>query len=333
VNILILHPGALGDVILSLPALFLLRGRFPDAIISLAGDSDKIAVAEHGYADKLIPLSSLPLHRLYSADTMSEVDLAFWNSFDRIVSWTGHGNPEIVQKFGKLRAQVLCARWKPESGDNRHVSQIFVDSLHAWLFNQTALPETKILLGGKNRENAAEWLAAKGWKGEKLIAVHPGAGGMVKRWGLDGFRNLARQICSADYSILILEGPAECGLGKDLQAGLPSGYTYLAETVSLPLLSGLLTCSSAFAGNDSGVAHLAAGLGVPTVVVFGPTDPQQWAPRGSHVSVLRRNAECSACNGGKGKKHTCLQNISAAELWRELLKYLQIPSNPSAFLH
>jgi hypothetical protein len=125
VNILILHPGALGDIILCLPAVLLLRRRFPEAKISLAGDTDKIVVVDRVYADKTISLSSLPVHRLYSSDSLPETDSAFWNSFDRIVSWTGHGSAEITQRLGELKVGTICARWKPEKGDTRHVSQIF----------------------------------------------------------------------------------------------------------------------------------------------------------------------------------------------------------------
>jgi heptosyltransferase III len=323
VNILILHPGALGDIILSLPAILLLRCRFPEAKISLAGDMDKTVVAAHGYADKLRSLSSLPLHRLYSPDSLPETDFIFWNSFDRIVSWTGYGNPEIAQRFRELSTQVLCARWKPEMGDTRHVSQIFADSLRPWLPAQFDLPEAKIFPDVGNGEAAGEWLDAKGWQGETLTALHPGAGGLGKRWALENFRSLALRICRAHSSVLILDGPAECGLGMELSTGLPPEQVYVAESAPLPLLAGLLTCCRAFAGNDSGIAHLAAGLGTPTVVLFGPTAPQQWAPLGSHVTALWLNESCSACRCATGEAHTCLRNISPADVWSELKKSLQ----------
>ena len=332
-NILILHPGALGDIILSLPAILLLRRRFPGAEITLAGDVDKTVVADHAYADRTISLSSLPLHRLYSSDALPEADLAFWNSFGRIIFWTGHGSREIGRRLGELKAEVICARWKPGTGDTRHVAQIFADSLHPWLPLRSDLPEARVSLGSVNRGLAGEWLALKGWKGETLTAIHPGAGGLGKRWALENFRGLARQICGANSSVLVLEGPAECGVAMELSAGLPPGRVYAANSVPLTLLAGLLACCRAFAGNDSGIAHLAAGLGIPTVVIFGPTRPQQWTPRGSHVSVLWHNQGCSACEIGAGESHTCLRNISQADVWKELKKYLLSPANPSTFHH
>jgi heptosyltransferase III len=321
-NILILHPGALGDIILSLPALLMLRRRFPEAEILLAGDVDKIIVADSAYADKTLSLSSLPLHRLYSHDSLTNLDSAFWNSFDRIVSWTGHGNPEITQRLEELRVETICAPWKPECGDARHVSQIFADSLHPWLPRLSVLPDAKINLGERNRGIAGEWLAFKGWKGEALTALHPGAGSLTKRWALGNFRSLALQICGANSSILIIEGPAESGLGAELSTALPPNRVYLTKSAPLPLLAGLLTYCRAFTGNDSGLAHLAAGLGIPTIVVFGPTMPQHWAPCGNSVVVHWRNENCLACQGNAEEMHTCLHNISAADVWRDLKNYL-----------
>jgi ADP-heptose:LPS heptosyltransferase len=319
VEILVLHPGALGDIILSLPAILLLRERFPAAKISFAGDTDKIWVAAHGYADRLISLSSLPLHRLHSRGPLSEADAQFWNSFDRILSWTGSGSTEVAQKFENLKSEVCCARWRPDAGETRHVSRIFADSLHPWLPPQADLPQARIILTDKNREDAGEWLAEKGWRGEVLVALNPGAGGLAKRWALESFRSLALLIFThSDSGVLIIEGPAERGLAVQLSAELPIMRTYVAESLPLPVLAGVLTHCSVYAGNDSGVAHLSAGLGIPTVVIFGPTIPQQWAPLGSHVSALRRNQGCAACNIGSENEHICLQNISPADVWREI---------------
>jgi heptosyltransferase III len=326
VNILILHPGALGDIILSLPAVLLLREHFPAAQISLAGNLDHLSVAFPRYAHRLISLSNLPLHRLYSGEALREDDRRFWNSFDRIVSWTGHGSPEITQKFAQLKAGVCCAPWRPGAGETRHVSRIFADSLNPWVPLQAALPEAGISVPEQSREDARKWLDAKGWKGGAIIALHPGAGGSAKRWSLDSFRNLTRLIFSqSSFKLLIVEGPAETGLGTELGAHLPGSRTMIAPQLPLPLLSGILAHCTAYAGNDSGVAHLAAGLGIATVVLFGPTSPQQWVPSGRRVSALRRNQGCKACAAGSGQGHSCLKSILPGDVWGEIQKLQKNP--------
>jgi len=82
VKILVLHPGALGDIILSLPALAALRQRFREAHITFAANLDFATAVAQGYADEMRSLSCLPLHRLYLRDTLPEQDLRFWQSYN-----------------------------------------------------------------------------------------------------------------------------------------------------------------------------------------------------------------------------------------------------------
>jgi len=79
-------------------------------------------------------------------------------------------------------------------------------------------------------------------------------------------------------------------LGKELAAVLPSSRCRLAVDLPLDLVSSILMCCRAYVGNDTGVAHMAAALGIPCVLIFGPTRPEQWAPLGNNVSVLRDDA-------------------------------------------
>ena len=78
---------------------------------------------------------------------------------------------------------------------------------------------------------------------------------------------------------LLLEGPADRAVMQDLLDHL-SPRPILLRDLPLRLLAGVLTLADLFVGHDSGVTHLAALLGVPTVALFGPTDPARWAPRG-----------------------------------------------------
>jgi ADP-heptose:LPS heptosyltransferase len=131
---------------------------------------------------------------------------------------------------------------------------------------------------------------------------------------LVNFIRLAQQLMrQGKTKLLIIEGPAESGLGREVAKALPPGEVILAESVTLSLLAAILERCVSFVGNDSGLAHLAAGLGVPSIVLFGPTLPQHWAPLGRHVVALRNSPGCVACISGSGE-HTCLNNISVEEV-------------------
>jgi len=109
--------------------------------------------------------------------------------------------------------------------------------------------------------------------------------------------------------LVVVEGPAEEGLGEDLAAGFGADACR-ARRLPLRILAAVLKHCRLFVGNDSGIAHLAAGLGLPCVVLFGPTSPAHWAPIGKRISVLRDTSGCLACGHEPVARHTCLNNIS-----------------------
>jgi heptosyltransferase III len=320
VEILVLHPGALGDLILALPALRLLRTRIRGAHVTLAANLDYAAAVAAGYADRCISLSTLPLHRLYEEGALPAADVRFWTSFDRILSWTGAGSAEFSKRLSLIHPQAKVAAWKPLGREIRHVSRIFADSLYPWIQATPRVSLPRIRLSPADLLEGEKWLSERGVRTEDfLVGIHPGAGNAGKRWPLERFEELLdRLLCSASCTILILEGPAEPGLGRRLAQREPSPEVLVAESLPLPLLAGILSRCGAFVGNDSGIAHLAAGLLIPSIVLFGPAPPRQWAPRGRHAAVLRNNRGCHACEGREGVAHQCLANIPVEAVWSRL---------------
>jgi ADP-heptose:LPS heptosyltransferase len=321
VEILVLHPGALGDIILSLPALRILRDRFKDARITLAANTDFAITAASGYVHRIVSLAIFPLQRLHSSEAVSPEDKMLWCSYDRIVSWTGFGAEAFGKKFAELHDCVLLAAWKPGTCERRHVARLFVDSLRPWLQVPQVIPIPEIRLDSADRRRGSEWLQGQGWLSEKpLIAIHPGAGSAVKRWPLRRFLELADKL-RASGSLLVIEGPAETGLDREQVRVLGAG-TYLASNLPLPLLAGILSHCRSFVGNDSGIAHLAAALRIPCVVLFGPTAPEHWAPLGSHVSVLHDTKNCVVCTHGLEGRHACMENIRLDDVLAQALRNL-----------
>jgi ADP-heptose:LPS heptosyltransferase len=315
VEILFLHPGGLGDIILSLPAVALFRRQFPAARIAIAGNLDHLAPVITGYAERTISLSTLPLHHFYTPEAMLQHEVKFWRSFGRIVSWTGSGNEEFVRKLKEIHSDACIASWRPGPEEPRHVSRLFVDSLGLGIPLEMEVMPAHIHISAALRDEGAQWLASRGWSHrDPLIALHPGAGSKIKRWALNRFVKLAQLLVHQGTArLLIIEGPAESGLGREMVQAFSAAEAILAESVSLSLLAAIIEQCNAFVGNDSGLAHLAAGLRVPSVVLFGPALPQHWAPLGRNVIVLRNPHGCKACAMDRGE-HTCLDNISVDEV-------------------
>jgi ADP-heptose:LPS heptosyltransferase len=97
----------------------------------------------------------------------------------------------------------------------------------------------------------------------------------------------------------------------------------LAKGFSLPELASLMEGCRFFIGNDSGITHMAAALGVPTVALFGPTDPKVWAPRGEHVTVVAPEIPCSPCSREQFfecQLNDCVKGIKLSEVLESLAK-------------
>jgi heptosyltransferase III len=317
VEILVIHPGGLGDVVLSLPAVALLRNAFPAARVTVAGNIDHLVPVMSGYAERLISLSALPLYHLYAPGSVQESVVRFWRSYDRIVSWTGGGDREFISKFKEIHPNAIIASWRPSPGEAKHVSQLFVDSLD--LGDAAEAVPIPILLSSELRAEGKQWLVAHGWNGRgPLAALHPGAGSAAKRWPVSRFISLAQHLALQEKrKLLIIEGSAERGLAEQIVPALPASAAIVMDAMSLNLLAAVVEHCDLFVGNDSGVAHLAAALKVRCVVLFGPTLPQHWAPLGHDVTILRNTQRCAGC-ASPGNNHTCLENITVEEVIQNL---------------
>ena len=125
----------------------------------------------------------------------------------------------------------------------------------------------------------------------KPIFIHPGSGGLRKIWPLRNWWRLLRFLRdSYPHPVFLTLGPADERLKSFAREAQALGVATL-EALPLPMLAAWLAHGRLFVGSDSGVSHLAALVGIPAVVVFGPTDPSVWAPRGDHVQIVRASWE------------------------------------------
>lgn len=117
---------------------------------------------------------------------------------------------------------------------------------------------------------------------DRFLAVHPGSGSPSKSWPADRFARALDALRVERF--LLVEGPPDAGAAAALRA---RGGAVMARGLDARVLGAALARAAAFVGNDSGVTHLAAAWGAPTVALFGPTDPGVWSPVGPRVTVVR----------------------------------------------
>ena len=240
---LVIRPGAIGDFIVSLPAIESLQAAevwTASAHVPLVRFAPARAIASTG----------LDLLGITDADPRL---LETLRGFDQIVSWYGANRPEFRELTGSLSLPFVFLDALPPANGTEHAVDFYL--------RQTAPlrvihpdPAPRIPVAVRPRAGAI---------------VHPFSGSPRKNWPLERYREVVRAL------------QAEWCAGPEDE---------LEDAIRIPDLYELacrLAAARVFIGNDSGIAHLAAAVGTPVVVLFGPTDSRVWAPRGSNVCVLK----------------------------------------------
>jgi ADP-heptose:LPS heptosyltransferase len=160
------------------------------------------------------------------------------------------------------------------------------------------------------------------------VVIHPGAGSPRKRWPLEKFLALAERLAAGGRPPEFVTGPAE----EDLAGRLARRGIAIHRPADASALLDRLRQAAACIGNDSGVSHLAAWIGRPTVAIFGPTDPVRWRPIGPAVAVVRPELDCRPCFETAGQNcdaAACLEAVSIEAVLAALARVCPAPRGPA----
>src|SRR5262245_25927059 len=274
---LAIHPGALGDVLLAVPALRALRAQRPGQALTLAAQP-RLArlLAAVGEVDRAMDFESLALDALFTTDPTRARPLLV--HVGRTVCWFGSRDPLFVANLSSIDPGAVVAQ--PAAADIP-VWQHLRRTVGAPLDGQTAPLRVPPVVA----ETGRQALLNVGWDGTRsVIVMHPGAGGTVKQWPVDGFVTVARAVSQGRSSALVVhQGPADAEAAAALLDALGHAAVCLREP-TLEGLAGALACATLYLGNDSGVSHLAAAVGAPSVVLFTP-GLLGWRPWGPRVDL------------------------------------------------
>ncbi|MEI6349656.1 MAG: glycosyltransferase family 9 protein [Verrucomicrobiota bacterium] len=289
-KILVIRGGAIGDFLLTLPSIGLLREAFPDAHLEILGYKHIVAIAEgRHYADATRSIEYGGLATFFIPGSVLPPDLAsYFSSFQQVISYLY--DPDGFFETNLRRAGVknlLCAYTPIGAAESVHAARQLARPLEqlALFLDQKAEPARLHPLPG-DRAFANEFLGATL---RPILAVHPGSGGKHKLWPLDHWRQLLETVRAESDSIAPNPEIVLVGGEADVQQieALRAAVDHVAWNLPLPHLAAVLERCSAFVGHDSGISHLAAAAGARSVILFGPTDPAIWAPQGRQVKVLR----------------------------------------------
>ena len=276
-RILVIRGGAIGDFILTLPAIRLLREAFPDAHLEILGYKHIVALAEiSAYANATRSIEYGGLASFFTRDGELASDLVtYFSGFQQVVSYLF--DPDEIFASNLRRAGVRnLITGSPKITDEEHAAR------------QLARPLERLALYLEDPA-ARISLRESGGRDHNLLAIHPGSGSETKNWPSDGFVEVAKTWIAPNEKrkVMIVGGEADQVPVERLRRALPNERVELAKNLALPELAARLRSSGAFLGHDSGISHLAAAVGTPSLLLFGPTDPAIWAPANSQVRVLR----------------------------------------------
>ncbi|MCG3177868.1 MAG: hypothetical protein BIFFINMI_00190 [Phycisphaerae bacterium] len=282
-----IHSGALGDLILTLPVAQTLCAEEAECVELFAVEGRALFLAGRSAVTAGHSLEGLPLTELFRDDFDSsrapEIVRATFRGFEDVI------NAYPSEKFARNLAaasmtHIRSLDTRPTSIEHGGVHA--TEFLHRQLFgNFVQVPTPSVTPTDEDRAYGLSALAALGDKPRLLI--HHGSGSPAKCWPLPQYVKLAEQMQADGWGAAFVLGEAEHEtIGDDDWKMLQDRFTTFTG-LDLEQLGGLIAASDAYIGNDSGPSHLAAAIGTPTFAIFGPTNPEVWAPRGRSVKVIR----------------------------------------------
>jgi lipopolysaccharide heptosyltransferase II len=289
-TILLIRPGGIGDAVLLIPVINAVKSAYPDAVIDILAEKRNSAIF------RLSP----HIRHIFHYDQPVELFRALRIAYDVVIDteqW--HRMSAVIARL--TRAPVLIGYATNErSRLFTHSTAYSQDDYEIDSFFRLLEP-----LGIKPGEVARPFLAVPGTatergdailgeiKGRGFVTIFPGASIRERQWGADKFGKVAEMLAALGVAVVVVGGGDDKGQGEAIVSrgtGLNlAGRTSLSETAAVIRKSALLL------SGDSGVLHIAVGLGIPTVSLFGPGRARKWAPRGERHMVIDKGLSCSPC--------------------------------------
>ncbi|HYA03357.1 MAG TPA: glycosyltransferase family 9 protein [Syntrophobacteria bacterium] len=290
-SLVIVHQGAIGDFIVSLPVIEALHRAFPETLFTfLANPRTLELIRSRPFMGSVLDCRSSRWVPLYvTGGAASSASLP-----------TSHPVTEIFV-FGRSSSQTLADNLAamlavparridpfPDPGLGLTVTEYQCRQLEALGIPALPPPPAVIAPAVEDADEAAALVARGVEAGDLLVFIHPGSGGRKKLWTPTGWVALmGRLLEQPRVRVGVIEGPADGEIARWIRERLQSSRALFFDNLRLGVLAGVLGRGALYLGNDSGITHLAAACGIPTIALFGPTDPRLWAPRGPCVRIVR----------------------------------------------
>ncbi|MBI4710068.1 MAG: glycosyltransferase family 9 protein [Nitrospirae bacterium] len=302
-NILIIKPSSLGDILHALPFLRVIKDAFPQAqIVWIISKNNEAILAGNPLIDELIVFDKDSWRQNISLKNLSNAiheinalrKTLRSKHFDMVVDLQGLLRSGLMTFFARAPLKIGFE-------NAREGSRFF--------YNDEAKENVKKLLGGI--------------KEKKYVVIVPSARWQTKRWPAENFGLL---ISKLSVPCIITGSSADIKIAEKITAASGSKGINLCGKTGLKELSALIYGAKALVSNDSGPMHIGAALGIPVISLFGPTAPEKTGPYGwkenRNLKVLRAAVPCSPCFKKKCKEPLCMSKISVETVLEALKEFL-----------
>jgi heptosyltransferase-3 len=277
-KILVIRGGAIGDFVLTLPALAALRSRLPRARIEVLGYRHiaQLAVAG-GLAAEVRSIEARSLAGFFARDGELAAELRdYFSEFAIILSYLYDPDGFFQANVARCsKAQFIAGPYRPDESAGLHATEVFLRPLERLaIFDADPVPKLSL---GSPASNPSP-----------LLAVHPGSGSEQKNWPEREWADFLRLLMdTTEERLFLVGGEAEGERLERLAHCLPRERIEVAPSLPLTDLARRLANCAGFVGHDSGISHLAAAVGIPVLALWNQTSEAIWRPRGEKVRILR----------------------------------------------
>lgn len=291
-SLLVIRPGGIGDAVLLIPSIVALQVKYPGARITV------LAERRNGAILALCPKIKVILHY----DRPRELLSAIRGTYDAVIDTEqSHRLSAVVARIASAPTKIgyntnerrrMFTHAIPYSHDD-YEAVSFTHLLGPLGINSGVVESAAPFLSIPDDVSDAAGVLLASLKGQPYMTLFPGASISERRWGAERFRGVADKLSALGIKVVVVGGKDDRRQGE-LIAGGGCGLN-LAGLTSLPETAAIILKSSLLLSGDSGVLHIAVGLGVPTVSLFGPGRAKKWAPREGRHIVINKGLPCSPC--------------------------------------
>jgi lipopolysaccharide heptosyltransferase II len=327
-NVLAVRFSSIGDILLTTPLLRAIRHRYPGArITALTKRSYLPLLSDNPHLDRVIGLEPGRSLASLAAELRGE---PYTHKLDlhgslrtRTLRVLAPGRWRGYPKYRLARALLIHGK-RNRYPDRRPVPERYFSAARELDVTPDGGPP-EFWLGPDAEQQATDWLAAAGFAPKRpMIALAPGAAHATKRWPLEHWQSLVEHIVSDGFDVAVVGGPDDAHLGTAL-ATLPGGRVASAAGVfGLQGTGAVIRRAAALVSGDTGVMHMATGVGTPVVALFGPTvEPFGFFPYTARARVVELALPCRPCSSQGGPRcplghHRCMRDLPPDSVYEAL---------------